>query len=66
MFFLIFILFVILGVVMFKYMCEALARAGKLGPDQFRDFRNGWHTVLKGILYRIVSIQNHFAITFRC
>jgi hypothetical protein len=56
MFFLIFIIFVILGVIMFKFICEGLARAGKLGPDQFRDFRNGWHTVLKGILYRIVSI----------
>jgi hypothetical protein len=56
-FFLIFIIFVILGVIIFKYVCEALARAGKLSPDKFRDFRNGWHTVLKGILYRIVSMS---------
>jgi len=56
-FFLIFILFVILGVIIFKYVCEALARAGKLDKEKFRDFRNGWQTVLKGILYRIVSMQ---------
>jgi len=54
-FFLIFIIFVTLGVIIFKYVCEGLVRAGKLSPDKFRDFRNGWHTVLKGILYRIVS-----------
>jgi len=54
-FLLIFILFVTIGVVAFKFICEGLARAGKLSPDKFRDFRNGWRTVLKGILYRIVS-----------
>ena len=64
MFFLIFILFVILGVIMFKYICEGLVRAGKLSPDKFRDFRNGWHTVLKGILYRIVSIYMNFVVTY--
>jgi len=54
-FLLIFILFVTIGVVAFKFICEGLAKAGKLSPDKFRDFRNGWRTVLKGILYRIVS-----------
>lgn len=54
-FFLIFVIFVVLGVIAFKFVCEGLAKAGKLSPDKFRDFRNGWHTVLKGILYRIVS-----------
>lgn len=54
-FLLIFIIFVTLGVVAFKFICEGLAKSGKLSPDKFRDFRNGWHTVLKGILYRIVS-----------
>jgi len=56
-FLLIFILFVTLGVVAFKFICEGLAKSGKLSPDKFRDFRNGWQTVLKGILYRIVSIS---------
>jgi hypothetical protein len=55
-FFVIFILFVILGVVIFKYVCEALVKAGKMKPDKFTDFRNGWRLVLKGILYRVVLI----------
>lgn len=55
-FFVIFVLFVIVGVVAFKYICEALVKAGKLKNDQFTDFRNGWQTVLKGILFRVVLI----------
>lgn len=54
-FFLIFIIFVTLGVLIFKLICEGLGKSGKMSTDKFRDFRNGWHTVLKGILYRIVS-----------
>lgn len=61
-FFLIFVIFVTFGVVAFKFICEGLAKAGKLSPDKFRDFRNGWQTVLKGILYRIVS---HSLLQFR-
>lgn len=56
-FFLIFVLFVTLGVVAFKYICEALVKAGKMKPDKFTDFRNGWRLVLKGILYRVVCFQ---------
>ena len=55
-FFLIFVSFTVLGVVLFKFICEALVKAGRLRHDQFQDFRNGWTTVLKGILYRIVLI----------
>ena len=55
-FFLIFVIFVVLGVVAFKFICEALVKAGRLKHDQFQDFRNGWTTVLKGIMYRIVLI----------
>jgi hypothetical protein len=55
-FFVIFILMVIIGVVAFKYICEALVKAGKMRNDQFTDFRNGWQTVLKGILFRVVLI----------
>lgn len=56
-FFVIFFLFVVIGVVLFKYIIEALVRADKLKSDQFLDFRNGWKTVLKGILFRIVLIS---------
>ncbi|CAI6342453.1 unnamed protein product [Periconia digitata] len=55
-FFIIFVLLVVLGVVAFKYICEALVKAGKMKHDQFTDFRNGWQTVLKGILFRVILI----------
>lgn len=55
-FFIIFILFVTLGVILFKLICDALAKAGRLKGDKFHDFRNGWKTVLKGILFRCVRV----------
>ncbi|KAF2634185.1 TRP-domain-containing protein [Massarina eburnea CBS 473.64] len=55
-FFIIFVLLVVIGVVAFKYVCEGLVKAGKMKSDQFTDFRNGWQTVLKGILFRVVLI----------
>ncbi|KAK4503780.1 hypothetical protein PRZ48_004695 [Zasmidium cellare] len=55
-FFLIFVIFVVLGVVIFKFVCEGLTKAGKMKGEKFQDFRNGWTTVLKGILFRIVLI----------
>jgi hypothetical protein len=58
-FFVIFVLFVTLGVVAFKYICEGLVKAGKMKPDKFTDFRNGWKLVLKGILYRVVCIFSY-------
>ncbi|KAF9728895.1 hypothetical protein PMIN06_011163 [Paraphaeosphaeria minitans] len=55
-FFVIFVIFVVIGVVAFKYICEGLVKAGKMKHDQFHDFRNGWRTVLKGILFRVILI----------
>ncbi|KAF1358520.1 TRP-domain-containing protein [Lizonia empirigonia] len=55
-FFMIFILCTIIGVVAFKYICEGLTKAGRMKGDKFIDFRNGWRTVLKGILFRVVLI----------
>lgn len=55
-FFVIFVMFVVIGVVIFKLICELLVRMGKMKGDKFQDFRNGWTTVLKGILFRIVLI----------
>jgi hypothetical protein len=55
-FFVIFVIFVVLGVIAFKYICEGLVKAGKMKHDQFTDFRNGWRTVLKGILFRVILI----------
>ncbi|KAF2008169.1 TRP-domain-containing protein [Amniculicola lignicola CBS 123094] len=55
-FFIIFVLLVIVGVVAFKYICEGLVKAGKMKTDKFVDFRNGWRTVLKGIMFRVILI----------
>lgn len=55
-FFVIFVMFVIIGVVAFKWILEGFARTGHMKSDKFQDFRNGWSTVLKGILFRIVSL----------
>jgi hypothetical protein len=55
-FLLVFVVFVVLGVILFKFICEGLVRAGAMKSDKFQDFRNGWTTVLKGILFRLVLI----------
>lgn len=55
-FFIFFIILVILTVVAFKWILEALAKSGKVKGDKFQDFRNGWTTVLKGIMYRLILI----------
>jgi hypothetical protein len=55
-FFIIFVLLTVVGVLAFKFLCEGLVKAGKMKSDKFVDFRNGWQTVLKGILFRVVLI----------
>lgn len=55
-FFVVFVIFTILGVTLFKLACEGLTKSGKMKGDTFRDFRNGWTTVLRGIMFRIVLI----------
>ena len=55
-FFIIFVALVALGVVAFKYILEGLVKANKLKRNQFMDFRNGWRTVLRGIMFRVILI----------
>ncbi|QIX00199.1 hypothetical protein AMS68_005716 [Peltaster fructicola] len=55
-FFLAFVILVVIGVLAFKGACEILTRMGHMRGDKFKDFRNGWNTVLKGILFRIILI----------
>ncbi|KAK3625818.1 putative flavin carrier protein 3 [Elasticomyces elasticus] len=55
-FFLIFVVAVVIGVLLFKLACEALIKMGRMKGEKFQDFRNGWTTVLKGILFRVVLI----------
>ncbi|KAL7916254.1 TRP domain-containing protein [Trichoderma velutinum] len=55
-FFWLFAVFTMLFVTLFKGLCELLAKQGVMKADKFLEFRNGWRTVLKGILYRIALI----------
>lgn len=55
-FFLAILVIVSLLVALAKGVMELLARAGVLKSDKFKDFRNGWRIVIKGILFRLVSI----------
>ncbi|KAF7946890.1 uncharacterized protein EAE97_004139 [Botrytis byssoidea] len=55
-FFCIFIVFTILFVALFKGFCELAVRMKWMKSDKFLDFRNGWFTVLKGIMFRMVLI----------
>ncbi|GAP86893.1 putative calcium-related spray protein [Rosellinia necatrix] len=43
-------------VALFKGACELAAKARWINRDTFLDFRNGWLTVLKGILFRITLL----------
>ena len=57
-FFVAFMVAVGLGVCIFKGGIEFAARRGWIKSDKFQDFRNGWKIVLKGILFRIVSVAS--------
>lgn len=53
--------FILLGVaalslLLFRAIVHQLARRGKLAPDKFVDFRQGWKVVLKGMIYRLILI----------
>ena len=55
-FFCIFIVFTIIFVALFKGFCEVAVKNRWMKSDKFQDFRNGWLTVLKGIMFRMVLI----------
>ena len=58
-FFMIFVFFTALCVVAFKGFCELAVKAGWFKGDKFEDFRTGWKVVLKGILFRLVGLNDH-------
>lgn len=64
-FFIIFVILIVMGVLIFKGVCEALVKTGRLKGDKFQDFRNGWTTILKGIMFRIVSRIRKMPLMFR-
>ncbi|KAL1839988.1 hypothetical protein VTJ49DRAFT_951 [Mycothermus thermophilus] len=55
-FFYIFMIIAALGVVAFKVFCEVAAKLKIIKGDAWFEFRAGWLTVLKGVLYRWVLI----------
>ncbi|KAK1984839.1 hypothetical protein LZ30DRAFT_412071 [Colletotrichum cereale] len=55
-FFCVFVIFTVLGVAAFKGFCELAVRQKWMKSEKFLEFRNGWFTVLKGILFRMTLI----------
>ncbi|KFH44758.1 Flavin carrier protein-like protein [Hapsidospora chrysogenum ATCC 11550] len=55
-FFMLFVVFTILSVAAFKGICELAVKKKWMGHDKFLDFRSGWITILKGILFRCTLI----------
>ncbi|KFY25051.1 hypothetical protein V493_04866 [Pseudogymnoascus sp. VKM F-4281 (FW-2241)] len=56
MFFVVFVLFTVLGVAAFKGFCELAVKQKWMKVSRFEEFRNGWKVVLKGIMFRMVLI----------
>ena len=55
--FFVFILFMVAVIVaLTKAILDGLAKAGRIKSDKFLEFRNGWKIVIKGILFRLVSL----------
>lgn len=55
-FFCLFVILTVLSVLAFKGACELAAKKQWMKSDKFLEFRNGWKTVLKGILFRTALI----------
>jgi len=64
-FFIVLMAITAIAVVLFRYMCEFAARRKWIQHDTFHDFRNGWQTVLKGIMFRMTLI-GYPAIAIMC
>jgi hypothetical protein len=60
-FFIVVCVVVALVVALFKAFCEMAVKAQWMKSDKFSDFRNGWKIVLKGILFRLVSLLTALA-----
>lgn len=55
-FFCLFVVVTVLCVSAFKGICELCVKQKWMASDKFLEFRNGWLTVLKGILFRMTLI----------
>ncbi|KAH7162031.1 hypothetical protein B0J13DRAFT_430461 [Dactylonectria estremocensis] len=56
-FFYIFVLLTVLVVALFKVTCELCVKQRWLKSDRFLEFRSGWLTILKGILFRLTLLS---------
>lgn len=55
-FFCIFVIATVLAVAAFKGMLELAAKQKWMKNDTFLEFRNGWLTILKGVLFRVALL----------
>ncbi|KAL2757913.1 hypothetical protein ACRALDRAFT_2101287 [Sodiomyces alcalophilus JCM 7366] len=55
-FYCVFVVVTVLLVAAFKGICELSVRQKWMKSDRFLEFRNGWLTVLKGILFRVTLV----------
>ncbi|KAK3309066.1 uncharacterized protein B0T15DRAFT_491598 [Chaetomium strumarium] len=55
-FFCLLVIFTCAGVAAFKGFCELAVKKRWMPGDRFLEFRNGWQTILKGILFRLTLI----------
>ncbi|KAK1834120.1 hypothetical protein QBC39DRAFT_253094 [Podospora conica] len=55
-FFWLFLMLTLLAVVAFKGICELAGRRGFLKGEAFEDFRRGWRSILKGIVFRVLLL----------
>jgi len=60
-FFAVFVMFVILLIVLFKFYTKLAIKQGWMNHEAFQDFRNGWTSVMRGILFRLVSQRIFFS-----
>lgn len=55
-FFCLLVIFITASVAAFRFACEFAVKKKFMPSDKFLEFRNGWLTVLKGILFRLTLI----------
>lgn len=57
-FFAAFVIFVIILVILFYFWVKLAVRKGWIRHDRFLELQRGWTNVLRGILFRIVSLAH--------
>lgn len=55
-FFMIFVIFTLVGLTIFKYFCDLAVRARWMNSERFQELRADYRVVLKGVIYRLLLI----------